>query len=78
MPYQDIQDVEKVWSKTKEIVGGGNIIKDIKNGIRSTNFPGMKFSKVTHVRPHGVNANDTYPLPVPDKFSGAKEYTKQR
>lgn len=77
MPYADIQEAEKVWTKTKEIVAKGNIVKEIKNNIRYTNFPNKKFNSVSHVRPHATNAADTYPLPTKDKLTKANEYTKQ-
>lgn len=76
MPYADILEAEKVWTKTKEIVAKGNIVKEIKNGIRYTNFPSKKFNSVSHVRPHATNASDTYPLPTKDKLTKANEYTK--
>ncbi|MDP3680058.1 MAG: Sau3AI family type II restriction endonuclease [Flavobacterium sp.] len=81
MPYADIQEAKKVWDYTKVIVGQGQIVKEIKTDesgkeIRSTNFPNKKFSSVSHVRPHAKDALDTYPLPTPDKFTGANEYTK--
>jgi len=76
MPYLDILEAEKVWTKTKEIVSKGKIVKEVKNGIRYTNFPNKSFNSVSHVRPHATNADDTYPLPTKDKFTKAKEYTK--
>lgn len=76
MPYTDIQEAEKVWAKTKEIVAKGNIVKEIVKGIRYTNFPNKSFNSVSHVRPHAKNALDTYSLPTKDKLTKAKEYTK--
>jgi DNA mismatch repair protein MutH len=81
MPYSDLIEVEKVWTKTKEIVTKGEIVKEIKtnkNGkeIRFTNFPNKKFSPISHVRPHATNALDTYGLPKKDKITKQKEYTK--
>ncbi|MCP9750448.1 Sau3AI family type II restriction endonuclease [Ferruginibacter sp. HRS2-29] len=76
MPHQDILDVEKVWKKTKDIVSKGEIVRDIKKGRRSTNFPDKSYSKISHVRPHASNAADTYPLPVKDNFTGVLSYTK--
>ncbi|MFP5040221.1 Sau3AI family type II restriction endonuclease [Parasediminibacterium sp. JCM 36343] len=77
MPYSDIQETEKVWAKTKEIIGNGTIVKAIKNNIRYTNFPNKKFNTVSHVRPHAKDAADTYPLPTTDRLTQANEYTKQ-
>ena len=77
MPETDIEtSVMEMWKKTYNAIKRGNIVKSIANGIRKTNFPGMSENEICHVRPHGRNAKDTAPLPVPDKLTGAKEYTK--
>ena len=81
MPYNDIQEAEKVWSKTKDLILKGQIVKEIRTNktgkeLRYTNFPSKKFNSVSHVRPHAINALDTYPLPVKDKKSKLDEYTK--
>ncbi len=81
MPYSDLLEVEKVWTKTQQIVAKGEIVKEIKtdkNGkeVRFTNFPSKKFSSISHVRPHATNALDTYPLPKKDKLTKQMEYTK--
>lgn len=76
MPYVDILEAEKVWEETKKIVSKGKIVREVKEGIRYTNFPNKSFNSVSHVRPHATNAADTYPLPTKDKLTKAKEYTK--
>ena len=81
MPYLDLIEVEKVWTKTKQIVAKGEIVKEIKinkkgKEIRFTNFPSKKFSSISHVRPHATNALDTYDLPKKDKVTNQNEYTK--
>jgi DNA mismatch repair protein MutH len=76
MPYADILKAEKVWAKTKEIVLKGKIVTQVIGTIRYTNFPNKSFNSVSHVRPHAINAADTYPLPTNDKLTKAKEYTK--
>lgn len=76
MPYADILEAEKVWSKTKDIITKGNIVKEVKDGVRYTNFPNKSFNSVSHVRPYATNAADTYPLPTEDKLTRAKSYTK--
>ena len=76
MPYADILEAERVWEQTKSIVQKGKIVKEVKNGIRYTNFPNKTFNPVSHVRPHATNAADTYPLPTKDKLTKANEYTK--
>jgi DNA mismatch repair protein MutH len=76
MPYGDIQEAKKVWIKVRDVVANGNIVKEVENGIRYTNFPSKKFNSVSHVRPHAKNAADTLPLPTKDKVTNAIEYTK--
>ena len=81
MPYSDLLEVEKVWTKTQQIVAKGEIVKEIKTNkkgkeIRFTNFPNKKFSSISHVRPHATNALDTYELPKKDKLTNQNEYTK--
>lgn len=81
MPYEDINLVEEVWQRTKDIVSCGNIVSGIKvnssgKETRKTNFPGKKFSHISHVRPHARDAEDTYHLPVNDNFTKSNQYTK--
>jgi DNA mismatch repair protein MutH len=76
MPYVDILEAEKVWEETKSIVSKGKIVREVKDGIRYTNFPNKSFNSISHVRPHATNAADTYPLPRKDKLTKVKEYTK--
>lgn len=78
MPLDILEnEVKEIWNKTVDVISNGNIVKEIKNGIRSTNFPGMATNGICHVRPHGQTAGDTYPLPVRDVLTGTLEYTKQ-
>jgi DNA mismatch repair protein MutH len=81
MPNSDVEEAKKVWVKTIEIVNNGDIVKSVKidkkgKKIRSTNFPGKKFNKISHVRPHASTSSDTYPLPVIDKLTQEMKYTK--
>lgn len=77
MPEMIIESsVKKMWLETKNVILKGNIVKDIVNGKRITNFPGMKNNKFCHVRPHAQNSKDTYRLPIPDKNTNATKYTK--
>ena len=81
MPYSDLLEVEKVWTKTQQIVAKGEIVKGFKTDKnekinRETNFPNKKFSSISHVRPHAKDASDTYPLPKQDKMTKENEYTK--
>ena len=78
MPYSDIQEARKVWLHTKRLIQNGEIVNKIRaNGTRKTNFLGKNDNRVSHVRPHASNADDTYPLPTSDKLTSATEYTKQ-
>lgn len=81
MPHSDLIAVKKVWNQTKEIISTGNIVKEIKsdkfgNIRRITNFPNKNFSKISHVRPHALNSQDTHPLPTMDNLTKQNEYTK--
>lgn len=81
MPYYDLLEVKKVWNKTKQVVTKGEIVRGFKtdkNGkiSRLTNFPNKKFSSISHVRPHGKDASDTFPLARVDKLTKENEYTK--
>ncbi len=72
----------KVFSELKEVLLSGNIVRGFqtqKNGktIRLNNFPKSAANPYFHIRPHGEDGSDTNPLPVPDKMTGATEYTKQ-
>ncbi len=77
MPQTDIKEAKKVWDKTKRNIKAGLIVEEVtKTGRRLTHFPKKSENKVSHVRPHARNADDTYPLPQKDKLTGMKEYTK--
>ncbi len=69
-------NVKSVWQKTVDVIKAGNIVKEIKNNNRITNFPGMSDNDYCHVRPHAQNSHDVYPLPVTDKLTGLNDYTK--
>ena len=77
----DLQIVRKMWIDTKKVIISGNIVKEIKtdkNGKikRYTNFPGKKDNDISHVRPHGQNSQDVFALPIEDKLTREKFYTK--
>jgi DNA mismatch repair protein MutH len=78
MPEIEIDnEIKQVWIKTVELIKNGNIVKSIdSNGTRSTYFPGMSENPICHVRPHAANSEDTYELPISDKYTGLNEYTK--
>lgn len=83
MPFDTLEnEVKCVWKKTVDTIKNGNIVASVeyqKNGksVLKTNFPGIRFNSVCHVRPHAQNANDTYDLPIPDKMTGMVKFTKQ-
>lgn len=75
-------NARKVYNKTRDIISSGNIVSEIKksNDGKITflnNFPKMKDDPYFHVRPHGQTRDDVYVLPVKDKVSGLKVFTKQ-
>jgi len=66
IPYEDLNEVERVYRKTIEVIKAGVEIEEklTKSGIRhKNNLPSKSESYVCHVRPHGRDANDTYELP---------------
>jgi DNA mismatch repair protein MutH len=76
MPMSDIAECRQVWDKIKNLVVVGKVFKELdSNGRRVTYFSDIR-SNVAHVRPHGRDAEDCYPLPVPDVATGATSYTK--
>lgn len=90
MPYNDRQEVQKVWLKTQKLIQLGTIFDDYDkdkkgnirlsvkgNKIKKNNFPKIKDNNVCHVRPHGKDSTSTYPLPVADKKLKTLEYSKQ-
>lgn len=91
MPYKDLLEAKKVWLHTQKLVKAGHIVRETKQEMRSkskkstekefvikriTYFSGKSENRVAHVRPHGKNANDTYPLPLADELTGESKYTK--
>lgn len=77
MPHSDILEAKSVWEEMVKTVSNGEIVKGVTDkGIRKTNFPKKTENRVSHVRPHARNAADTYELPVADKLTGLKEFTK--
>ena len=62
MPAQDLKEVQKVWERTVSIIKAG--VKLTYNGrVTKNNLPKQSENRVAHVRPHGRDSNDTYPLP---------------
>ena len=73
MPYSDLEDdVRLVWEKTKDTLLHIKDIKEIHNDKHYLSiFPRQTENPVSHVRPHGRDSKDTYPLP------DGREYPKQ-
>lgn len=68
IPYTDLEvEVRSVWEKTKKVIQDGVEVM-IVNGKIKNNFPKATENRVSHVRPHGKNAQDTYDLPDGRKF----------
>lgn len=68
-------EVKSVWYKTIEVIKSGNIVKSVGK-TRKVNFPNKRDNPVAHLRPHGINSNDVLELPVNDKLTGSRFYTK--
>lgn len=63
IPYDDLEtEVRSVWERTKQVLLDGLEIK-VVNGKNYNNFPKATENRVSHVRPHARNAEDTYELP---------------
>lgn len=80
MPNNGIREANLIWLNLKRLIIKGTIVKRVKKNkkdklIRYTYFPDIKTSNI-HIRPHGRDAEDTYPLPVEDKILNEMEYTK--
>tara|TARA_Y100000385_G_scaffold213686_1_gene222104 strand:+ start:1737 stop:3128 length:1392 start_codon:yes stop_codon:yes gene_type:complete len=77
MPYSDILEARNVWEELVKTVQRGEIVKEVTDkGKRKTFFPKKSENRISHVRPHARDSEDTYKLPVPDKLTSKTEYTK--
>jgi DNA mismatch repair protein MutH len=77
MPYSDIIEAKNVWEEMVTTVANGEIVKEVTDkGVRKTFFPKKTENRISHVRPHARNKEDTYELPIADKLTGLAEYTK--
>ena len=90
MPQNDIKKCKMVYGKTKKIISAGEIFDKYKlnkngdfniskkgNKIKLNNLPKSKEDDICHVRPHGRDSLDTYPLPIEDKKLKISKYSKQ-
>jgi hypothetical protein len=72
------EELRKVYNYTKNLIKQGNIVRYVDNkGRRITNFPSKDYNRYVHVRPHARNSLDVYCLPVSDKVTKLKNFTKQ-
>lgn len=63
IPYADLEvEVRSVWEKAKRVLLEGLKIT-IVNGKNTSNLPKASENRVSHVRPHAKDKNDTYELP---------------
>ncbi|KAF0092645.1 MAG: type II restriction endonuclease [Fusobacteria bacterium] len=62
IPFRDLQEVEKVWKRTHDLINDGLNIEKF-NGKYKHNLPKQKENNVCHVRPHARDASDTNELP---------------
>ncbi|GGH45255.1 DNA mismatch repair protein [Mangrovimonas yunxiaonensis] len=77
MSHSDILEAKSVWDKMKTTVSKGEIVKEVTDkGVRKTYFPKKTENRISHVRPHARNADDTYDLPIADELTGLTEFTK--
>jgi DNA mismatch repair protein MutH len=77
MQHSDILEAKNVWEEMVKTVTNGEIVKEVTDkGVRKTFFPKKTENRISHVRPHARNKEDTYELPIADKLTGLTEYTK--
>ena len=62
IPVEDLAEVQRVWARTVQTIIDG-IILTRRGGRTYNNLPKQSQSAIAHVRPHGQNSLDTYPLP---------------
>ena len=63
MPYQDLDEVKKVWTRTVEVLKQGVKIVPTSRG-NTNNLPKSTENRVAHVRPHARDQQDVLPLPT--------------
>jgi hypothetical protein len=70
MNQTDIETrVKEVWEDTKMKVSSGLVYKKVGE-TNQYHFLNKSQTEIIHVRPHGQNRLDTYPLPVKDQLTG--------
>lgn len=62
IPYEDLEEVKKVWEKTIKVIKDG--VELYQDGrVTKNNLPKSIENRVAHVRPHAQDSSDTYQLP---------------
>ena len=68
IPYSDLEvEIKSVWERTKKVIQDGLKVNLVR-GKHQNNLPKSTENRVSHVRPHGRNASDTYELPDGRQF----------
>ena len=62
IPNKDLEEVRSVWQRTIDTIRSGVVLTPTASGT-TNNLPKQRENRVSHVRPHGRNANDKLPLP---------------
>lgn len=62
IPAEDLDEVQRVWQKTVDIIKEG-VQLTFDGTCTRNNLPKQSESHVAHVRPHARDSHDTYPLP---------------
>lgn len=62
IPAEDLEEVKKVWERTVQVIRNG-VDLHFDGHITRNNLPKASENRVCHVRPHGRDSDDTYPLP---------------
>jgi len=76
MNQTDIETrVKEVWEDTKMKVSSGLVYKSVGE-TNQYHFLNKSQTEIVHVRPHGQNRMDTYPLPVKDQLTGLTSAVK--
>ncbi len=70
--------IKKMYEDCAKLVKEGNALYLDGNKIKD-HFPKelRNSNGVCHIRPHGINKEDRFALPVPDRVTGLTSYTKQ-
>ena len=62
IPSADLEEVGRVWTKARDTIRRGITFTATPRGV-CNDLPKQTESRISHVRPHARNANDSLPLP---------------